>query len=527
VTGQVITDWMIMNLKCLAFLSTALIFSQQLSAADNQDADRWFEMEVILFSQLGDKAQLKEQFPENTVLPKYKEVIDLLGPYLNPDITSLKQLLPSCDAPTYPDSLLNQSITLIKEESYYVEKSLTELEDSIISIDSQSLIIPSPTSFSDGTHTQSNSAIANNTEEYNEQNNSVNLASEIDAIDLNVLPEPPLVLSAEQIEQQTLLLKKAEAEFSPIQFSYADQTASFTQFICTISVEQFKELNQSISKSNYKNYTSFNIDKVPSTINDSEDIFSDDDYLLNAESLQLKDIVKQLARSKNFRPLLHFGWRQKTKTKRLAVPMKIFAGDNFGYQYEQELQKFQQQLLAEEVQEDILHKALFSGTTLVEALSEAAIKQQVLTERLQELVAKLPNLPPDTISLLDEINKDITHTNAILNSGNMLAAPIKPPQNWTLNGFLKVEVDFYLHITADINVMNMSLAELATQQLLPVNTEQDTTLLKTINFKQDRRVRSKEIHYFDHPYMGMIIRILPYKKPIEEVEEIEESTSLN
>ena len=109
----------------------------------------------------------------------------------------------------------------------------------------------------------------------------------------------------------------------------------------------------------------------------------------------------------------------------------------------------------------------------------------------------------------------------------MLTAPTKPPQNWTLEGFLKVEVDFYLHITADINVMNMSLAQLATQQLLPVDAEQDAIQLKTINLKQDRRVRSKEIHYFDHPYMGMIIRILPYKKPIEEVEETEESTSLN
>ena len=518
-----------MKLIHLAFLSTALIFSLKVSAADNRNADRWFEMEVILFSQLGDKAQLKEQFPENTALPRYKKIIDLLGPYLNPDIASLKQLLPSCDAPFYPESLLNQAITQINKQPYYVEKSLVELEELIINIDSEISTNTSPTHFSDGTHTQRDSllAVRNSKEEYHEQNNSVNLASEIDAIDLNVLPELPLVLSVEQLEQQTLLLKEAEAEFSPIQFSYADQTASFTQLICTISVEQFNELNQSISKSTYESYTAFNIDKVPSTINDSEDIFSDDDYLLNAESLQLKDIVKQLARSKNFRPLLHFGWRQKTKTKRLAVPLKIFAGDNFGYQYEQELQKFQQQLLAEKVQEDILHNALSSGTTVVEKLSEEVIKQQALTERLQELIVKLPNLPTDTISLLDEVNKDITHTKAILNSGNMLAAPIKPPQNWTLNGFLKVEVDFYLHITADINVMNMSLAELATQQLLPVNAEHDTTLLKTINFKQDRRVRSKEIHYFDHPYIGMIIRILPYKKPIKEVEKIEESTSLN
>jgi hypothetical protein len=516
-----------MKLTHLAFLSITLIFSQQLSAADNKDADRWFEMEVILFSQLGDKTKLKEQFPENTTLPKYKEVIDLLGPYLNPDITSLKQLLPSCDDPIYPDSLLNQSITLIQEQPYYVEKSLIELEKSNVNMDNEPLISSSPTSFSDGTHTQGNNPIANNTEGYSEQNNILNLAAETDDIDGLALSEQPLALSVEQLELQTLLLTEAEAEFSPIQFSYADETASFAQLICTISIKQFKELNQSISNSSNENYTAFNIDRVPSTINNSEDIFSDDDYLLSEESLQLKDIVKQLTRSQNFRPLLHLGWRQKTKTKKLAVPIKIFAGENFGYQYEQELHKFQQQLAAAKDQEDILHNALYSDTTDVEELSEAALKQQALTERLQELIVKLPNVPTDTISLLSEVNKEIAYTNAMLNSTNMLAAPIKPPQNWTLDGFLKVEVDFYLHITADINVMNMSLAQLATQQLLPMNVEQDTSLLKTINFKQDRRVRSKEIHYFDHPYMGMIIRILPYKKPIEEVEETEEVTSLN
>jgi hypothetical protein len=509
-----------MKLKHLAFVSTALIFSQQLSAADNKDADRWFEMEVILFSQLGDKEQLKEKFPDNVVLPKYEEVIDLLGPYLNPDITSLKQLIPSCDNPIYPESFLNQAITQIKKESYYVGKSLAELKESNVNLDNDNLGSSSQTSFSDGTHTQ-------NTEEYSEQNNIVNLAVETDETYDSVFSNQPIALSVEEIEQQTLLLKEAEDEFSPIQFSYADETASFPQLICTISIEEFKKLNHSMINSRYEKYTAFNLDKVPSTINNTEDLFSDDDYLLSEESLQLKDIVNQLARSKNFKPLMHFGWRQKTKTKHLAVPMKIFAGENFGYQYEQELQKYQQQLITLKDQEYILHNALYSDTKVAEELSEEAIKQQALSERLQDLIIKLPNLPTDTISLLDEVNKDISLTNTMLNPSNMLTAPTKPPQNWTLEGFLKVEVDFYLHITADINVMNMSLTQLATQQLLPVHAEQDAIQLKTINFKQDRRVRSKEIHYFDHPYMGMIIRILPYKKPIEEVEETEKSTSLN
>jgi hypothetical protein len=507
-----------MKLIHLAFISAALTFSQQASAADINKTDRWFEVEVILFSQLGDKAKLKEQFPENTALPKYKKIIDLLGPYLNPDITSLKQLLPSCDTPVYPDSFINQAITAVKEQPYYVEKSLDELESSIVeSFDDTAK--NSPTSqFSDGTDTQD---YRNNAQEKIQQVNNLqqNNSSQQDGFESLRISEQPTVLSLEELAQRSILLAKAEAEFSSIQLSYTNETASFPELICTISVDQFNQFNRSGNENAFESYTAFNIDKVPSQINNNEDIYSDEDYLLNEESLQLKDIVKQISRSKNFKPLLHVGWRQKTKTKELAVPMKIFAGENFGHHYKQELQQFQQQLEQTQDQEYTLNKALYENTLPVVELSEEALKQQALNERLQELIVKLPNLPTDTISLLNEVNKDISNTRAMLNSSNMLAAPSKPPQNWTLDGFLKVEVDFYLHITADINVMNMSLAQLATQKLLPVNEERESATLKTINFKQDRRVRSKEIHYFDHPYMGMIIRILPYKKPIEEIEE--------
>jgi len=501
-----------MNLKHLAFLSTALIFSQQISAAGKNKADRWFEMEVILFSQLGDKAQLKEQFPENSPLPQYRKIIDLLGPYLNPDITSLKQKLPSCNAPIYPGSLLNQAITALNEQPYYVEKTLNELEseipESIRDIETSSSV----SQFSDGTDTRDISV-------NNEEDNDLIINSPVVYAENQIAVEQSLALSFEELTQRSILLSQAESEFSSIQLSYSNETASFDEVICTISFEQFNALNQLNNENAFESYTAFNIDKMPSTIHNSGDIYTDNDYLIDKDSLKLHGIVKQLARSKNFRPLLHFGWRQKTKTKRLAVPMKVYAGENFAYHYEQELQQYQQQLEQVQTQEEMLNKALSDNSSSTVVLSEEAFKQQAITARLQELMVKLPDLPTDTNNLLDEIDKDITNTNAALNSKNTFQAPIKPPQDWTIDGFLKVEVDFYLHITADFNVMNMSLAQLATQQLLPLKEENDSARLKTINFKQDRRVRSKEIHYFDHPYMGMIIRILPYRKPIKEVEE--------
>ncbi len=486
-----------MKLKHLTLLSTAFVFSLQASAVGNPKADRWFEMEVILFSQLGDKAKLKEQFPKNSALPNYKRVIDLLGPYLNPDISSLKQLLPSCDKPSYKESFLDQAITTIKEQPYYIEQTLVELENAILETNDDK---GSSSYFSDGTDTPNSL----------EKNSLVS-----PDFDNTVVDEQPKAITDEELAARSILLLQAKDEFSTIKLNHANETASFTKLICTISVEEFNQLN---NKNTYDSYTAFNIDKMPDVINDSEDLYSDNDYLLNNESLKLHSIVKQLKRSKNFKPLLHFGWRQKTKTKRLAVPMKVYAGENYAYNYEQELQQYHQQLELEESQEQTLKKALFENNSSLNERSNEGFKQQEIAERIQELIVKLPNLPTDTANLLNEVDNDVVATQGILNSNNLLSKPVKPPQNWTIDGFLKVEVDFYLHITADFNVMNMSLAQLATQKLLPESEFRDSAQLESINFKQDRRVRSKEIHYFDHPYMGMIIRILPYKKPIKEVE---------
>ena len=58
----------------------------------------WFEVEVILVQQLGDKSTLNEVFPKARPPHSSRPSLDLLSNYLNPDITDLKPLLPLCSA---------------------------------------------------------------------------------------------------------------------------------------------------------------------------------------------------------------------------------------------------------------------------------------------------------------------------------------------------------------------------------------------------------------------------------------------
>ncbi len=57
------------------------------------------------------------------------------------------------------------------------------------------------------------------------------------------------------------------------------------------------------------------------------------------------------------------------------------------------------------------------------------------------------------------------------------------------------------------------------EQFTPINDDYDRILEtpflpeRIIKFKQKRRMRSREIHYIDHPLMGMVILIEPYDVP--------------
>lgn len=75
-----------------------------------------------------------------------------------------------------------------------------------------------------------------------------------------------------------------------------------------------------------------------------------------------------------------------------------------------------------------------------------------------------------------------------------------------LKGLFYLHVSRYLHSKIDL-------------QFLPNQTDSVTDL---ISFQESRRMRSKEIHYIDHPLVGAIIRILPVAHPLKPKESKDE-----
>jgi len=95
----------------------------------------------------------------------------------------------------------------------------------------------------------------------------------------------------------------------------------------------------------------------------------------------------------------------------------------------------------------------------------------------------------------------VSPTQYTLTDKNSPTAPLQP---WFLDGFFKVHLDHYLYINANFNIVEKSLT--------------DSDKFQLVNFKQSRRVITGEIHYFDHPYIGMIVQIRRFdpSKPTDE-----------
>jgi hypothetical protein len=127
-------------------------------------------------------------------------------------------------------------------------------------------------------------------------------------------------------------------------------------------------------------------------------------------------------------------------------------------------------------------------------------------------------------------------------------------QHYELEGSIRFSVERYIHIDTDLwlsSFGNKLAVDDNPWNILPtayirtsVDGEPDSLLdqqyskpfqnlladdfsvLQTIVMRQHRRMRSKELHYIDHPLMGLLVRIIPYERPVleETIEELPEST---
>jgi len=195
--------------------------------------------------------------------------------------------------------------------------------------------------------------------------------------------------------------------------------------------------------------------------------------ILGDDALQLTDAAKKLQRSSRFTLLLHIAWQQPTYSRQQAQPIFFMEGMD--------------------------------------------------------------------VPLSDDANEESTSENTSFTSAET-DSKIGPP-NPRFVGTVTLSVERYLHLAADLlyrqpvtQHLAIPVSDLDLWYDRPYPTLNDPQgpayrlkswqAMRGFRLRESRRMRSKEIHYLDHPFMGLVVVITPVELP-EAAEEIKQTSPQN
>lgn len=472
------------------------------SQAMAQDNSWWFEIELIVFKRSIDPATVDEQFESELDIAQTAKQFDLLSPYLHPDLTRIKEVLPTCFETPEPlelpdkgfvatSQLLDENVSieeLVNDSSWHLPVDVIE--------PSQDSLEPDPFTHPGGFEDRGDSQQPDE----GPQEFSSAFPTQMDA------------------ENEPVITENPEPEFSnalpqAIENNLADMPREIPQELLEPlhSLEISQQLNCIYEQERLYLESPLDpkpeaplLEEVPAKIDGVEWPYSPAPYLLSRSSLKLNTLARDISRQRGVDGLLHMGWRQKVLFGRSkASSMHLYAGQNFASQYD--------------------------GNGIL--LKDAAIELPP-----SEMIEGTQTTPE--VDLLTEIQRVLADPESPLPEefGNQSLAEEQPKVNelWELDGYFKVFLRYiqstpYLHIDSELDYRAPVFSELANTDALMVATADSATAVQpdkinSYKFKQLRRVISTQIHYFDHPMFGMVVQIRRHQKPTRPEPE-EDTTS--
>ncbi|WP_445424926.1 CsiV family protein [Alishewanella sp. HL-SH06] len=195
-------------------------------------------------------------------------------------------------------------------------------------------------------------------------------------------------------------------------------------------------------------------------------------FLAEPEAFALTDVVAKLRRQRQQQVLLHTVWRQAPVTERRAIPSRWFAGENFSQRFD------------------------YWGQPITSEQDDTPVNDTQAAANASDVTSVLEQINSRRQQLAAGVSLDQPSTAAIDNSSNVQSQANLPTEVWQLDGLFKLHLDHYLFVNTDFNLRRMH-----------------NGALQSINVKQSRRVISGEIHYLDHPKLGIILQIRRYQPP--------------
>ncbi|MBT3203591.1 MAG: hypothetical protein HOM14_19600 [Gammaproteobacteria bacterium] len=207
-------------------------------------------------------------------------------------------------------------------------------------------------------------------------------------------------------------------------------------------------------------------------------------FNLQPEELRLQDITQHIKRSSRYDLLIHTGWRQPGLDKENSMAIWIKGGENFGYGYS-----------------SIDHSEPVPVEPPPAELEQVNLEPVELTTEDTPLSDTLQAQPEKDIGGLFELEGQIIIS---------------------LSRYLHTQVNLVLRKPATVR----NLIESSENQSNENSIETiDGNRLLNYGLNEKRRMRSKKLHYLDHPEFAMLVLITPYEAPEEEELVTTEETS--
>jgi hypothetical protein len=189
------------------------------------------------------------------------------------------------------------------------------------------------------------------------------------------------------------------------------------------------------------------------------DVHQNSIYLAPETALALNDLAYQLKHRAGHQLLLHTVWRQQLGTKRQSVPSRWFGGRNFAQSF------------------DYFGRAKASQPDMTQS------PEQRLTTQIQLLEQQLQRQPKQPL----------------LNDPLLQQQAIAAGAVWQLDGLVRLYSERMLFAETEFNLRKLSA---------------DGSQLQSFHSKEQTRLLIGNLHYLDHPHLGLILQIRRFTPPM-------------
>lgn len=305
---------------------------------------------------------------------------------------------------------------------------------------------------------------------------SLLLVQELSSLNHYILNLPACQLSEEPQINQLIPLPILDLNLEPPEPKLLPLSA-YVDKLANIELNQFQLLCVSNTELTALNALKNPITQVPLEIFAKQPYFVERPHLIDVSSLSLNDYANKIFKQRDISPLLYTAWRQQV----------VFGKDKANF-----LQIRAGELLDPNVKEIIESPIYLAEQAL---LNEQQGSNDDFFAKLNNDLEQLPSI--DWLALSNTQSTDEEVSQAL-------------EKKWGLEGIFKVYLEYvnqvpYLHVESELKHHRLSL------------DSEGNPKLDVYPFNQRRRIISKQIHYFDHPAFGLIIRLERFEKPLPEV----------